>query len=70
VPFRADSHEQLVSTAGWSKLDLDRRDKCKQVLLGLSLAGNLRRHEMNGRSQMQGGKNWILPKKINSNRFV
>ncbi len=24
---------------------------------------------MNGRSQMQGGKNWILPKEINANWF-
>jgi hypothetical protein len=24
---------------------------------------------MNGRFQMQGGKNWILPKYINANRF-
>ncbi len=24
---------------------------------------------MNGRFQMQGGKNWILPKQINANRF-
>jgi hypothetical protein len=24
---------------------------------------------MNGIFQMQGGKNWILPKKINANRF-
>jgi hypothetical protein len=24
---------------------------------------------MNGRLQMQGGKNWILPKWINANRF-
>jgi hypothetical protein len=24
---------------------------------------------MNGRSQMQGGKNWILPKEISANRF-
>jgi hypothetical protein len=24
---------------------------------------------MNGRFQMQGGKNWILPKVINANRF-
>jgi hypothetical protein len=24
---------------------------------------------MNGRSQMQGGKNWILAKEINANRF-
>jgi hypothetical protein len=24
---------------------------------------------MNGRFQMQGGKNWILPKIINANRF-
>jgi hypothetical protein len=23
--------------------------------------GNLRRYDMNGRSQMQGSKNWILP---------
>ncbi len=28
-----------------------------------------RRYNMNGRSQMQCGKNWILPKKINANRF-
>jgi len=26
-------------------------------------------YDMNGRSQMQGGKNWILPKEINANRF-
>ncbi len=24
---------------------------------------------MNGRFQMQGGKNWILPKEMNANRF-
>jgi hypothetical protein len=24
---------------------------------------------MSGRFQMQGGKNWILPKEINANRF-
>jgi hypothetical protein len=24
---------------------------------------------MNGRFQMQGGKNWILPKEINANQF-
>ncbi len=24
---------------------------------------------MNGRFQMQGGKNWILPKVMNANRF-
>ncbi len=28
-----------------------------------------RRYDMNGRSQMQGSKNWILPKEINANRF-
>ncbi len=28
-----------------------------------------RRYDMNGRSQMQGGKNWILPKEKNANRF-
>jgi hypothetical protein len=28
-----------------------------------------RRYDMNGRSQMQGGKNWVLPKEINANRF-
>jgi hypothetical protein len=27
------------------------------------------RYNMNGRFQMQGGKNWILPKEINANRF-
>ncbi len=30
---------------------------------------NKRRCDMNGRSQMQGGKNWILPKKTNATRF-
>jgi len=29
----------------------------------------LRWYDMNGRSQMQGGKNWILLKEINANRF-
>ncbi len=28
-----------------------------------------RRYDMNGKFQMQGGKNWILPKEINANRF-
>ncbi len=27
------------------------------------------RYNMNGGFQMQGGKNWILPKEINANRF-
>jgi hypothetical protein len=27
----------------------------------------LRRYDMNRRSQMQGGKNWILPKELNAN---
>jgi hypothetical protein len=35
---RADSHEQLISNAGWSKLDFFERDKCKAVLMRLSLA--------------------------------
>jgi hypothetical protein len=26
-------------------------------------------YDMNGGSQMQGGKNWILPKEINANWF-
>ncbi len=31
---------------------------------------SVQRHfDMNGRFQMQGGKNWILPKEIKSNRF-
>jgi hypothetical protein len=25
--------------------------------------------DMNGRFQMQGGKNWLLPKEMNANRF-
>jgi hypothetical protein len=29
----------------------------------------LRRYDMNRRFQMQGGKNWILPKEITANRF-
>jgi hypothetical protein len=27
------------------------------------------RYDMNGKSQMQGGNNWILPKDIDANRF-
>jgi hypothetical protein len=30
---------------------------------------SLRRYDMNGRFQIQGGKNWILPKEINANRL-
>jgi hypothetical protein len=58
------------------------RDKCKPVLLGLSLAGNLVKPLLSlygtewrergyglGRFQIQGGENWILPQKINANRF-
>jgi hypothetical protein len=41
----------------------------KPVLLRLSLAGNLRRYDMNGRFQMLEGKHWILPKVMNANRF-
>jgi hypothetical protein len=26
-------------------------------------------YNMNGRFQMQGGKNWIFPKEMNANRF-
>jgi hypothetical protein len=29
----------------------------------------LRRYDMNGRSQIQEDKNWILPKETNANRF-
>ncbi len=28
------------------------------------------RYDMNGRFKMQGGKNWILPKEMNANRFL
>jgi hypothetical protein len=38
---RADIHEQLISTAEWSKLNFAERDQCKPVLLRLSLARNL-----------------------------
>jgi hypothetical protein len=41
---KADSHEQLISNAGWSKLDFAERDQCKPFLLRLSLAGNLKKH--------------------------
>jgi hypothetical protein len=30
---------------------------------------DLRRYDMNGRFQMQGGNNWIFPKEITANRF-
>jgi hypothetical protein len=37
--------------------------------LGIILRVLRGRYDMNGRSQMQGGKNWILPKEMNANRF-
>ncbi len=40
------SHEQLSSNAGWSKVDFAQRDKCKPVLLRLSLARNLEKSVM------------------------
>jgi hypothetical protein len=38
--------EQLISNAEWSKLDIAKRDKCKLVLLRLSLAKNLEKPVM------------------------
>ncbi len=35
----------------------------------IAILCNQRRYDMNGRFQMQGGKNWILPKEMNANRF-
>jgi hypothetical protein len=41
-----------------------------EILVCYSLQeGNRRRYDMNGRFQMQGGKNWILPKEMKANRF-
>jgi hypothetical protein len=40
-PAEAVRHEQVISDAGWSKLDFAERDKCKPVPLRLSLARNL-----------------------------
>jgi hypothetical protein len=37
---------------------------CLQLILTPSEAV-----DMNGRFQMQGGKNWFLPKEMNANRF-
>jgi hypothetical protein len=37
----AVQHEQVISVAGWSKLDFAEKDKYKPVLLRLALAGNL-----------------------------
>ncbi len=34
-----------------------------------ALSNLLNRYDMNGRSQMQGGKNWILPKELIAIRF-
>ncbi len=38
---RDGGHEQLISNGGRFKPAFAERDKCKPVLLGLSLAGNL-----------------------------
>jgi hypothetical protein len=39
--FRDGGHEQLISNGGRFKQAFAERDKCKPILLGLSLAGNL-----------------------------
>jgi hypothetical protein len=46
----------------------------RPAILPLSQRNNIERspeavYDMNGRSQMQRGKNWILSKDINANRF-
>jgi hypothetical protein len=41
----------------------------RRFLVWKKVSGVLRRYDMNGRFQMQGGKNWILPKEMNANRF-
>jgi hypothetical protein len=41
VPPEAVRHEQVISDAVWSKLDFAEREKCRPVLLRLSLARNL-----------------------------
>ncbi len=41
VLYRDGGHEQLISNGGRFKPAFAERDKCKPVLLGLSLAGNL-----------------------------
>ncbi len=38
---KAVRHEQVILDAGWLQLDFAESDKCKPVLLRLSLAGNL-----------------------------
>ncbi len=35
----------------------------------LYISNNAEAVDMNGRFQMQGGKNWFLPKEMNANRF-
>ncbi len=42
------------------------RQKCKFFFLVFRYAEAV---DMNGRFQMQGGKNWFLPKEMNANRF-
>jgi hypothetical protein len=69
-------HEQLISNDGRFKPAFAERDKCKPVLLGLSLAGNLVKPLLSlygaewrergyglGRFQMQGGKTGFYRKK-------
>jgi hypothetical protein len=41
IAYRDGGHEQLISNGGRFKPAFAERDKCKPVLLGLSLAGNL-----------------------------
>jgi hypothetical protein len=38
-------------------------------LAGMMAGSVQRRYDMNGKTQMQEGKNWIFPKEINANRF-
>jgi hypothetical protein len=39
------------------------------VQTGFNLPLSAEAVDMNGRFQMQGGKNWFLPKEMNANRF-
>ncbi len=44
-------------------------ESLRRTGLHLSLSVKSRRYNMNGKFQMQGGKNWILQKQINANGF-
>jgi hypothetical protein len=50
-------------------LNCDQTEQHRLLSKKVQLLSLLKRYDINGRFQMQGGKNWIFPKEMNANRF-